>query len=101
MEVIGKPSLTLYNPHLDGDRKMINAPESTPRAAVIRAIRNWSSPGAYVVTIRCPLCAEKHIHGAPTLDDLRRGMGDRAGHCRRPGSGYVIEPYAGPISRPR
>ncbi len=69
-----------------------------PTAEVIRASHNPSYRGAYLVTVACPLCSSAHTHGAPTIEDLRRGAGHRSGHClRRDGHGYVIGPWSGRI----
>ncbi len=72
---------------------------STPHAQVIQARRNPSAPGAYIVTVRCPLCTDPHTHGVPSLEELRAGTGHRVAHCthRRDWGGYVVDPYDGPV----
>lgn len=60
-------------------------------AEIIKAEPNPTFPGAVLVTIRCPLCGKKHVHGVPKQDVGTQVYGHRISHCT--GTDHLLEGY--------
>ena len=50
---------------------------AAPIAWVIDVSPNRTYPDAWILTVLCPLCGGRHIHGTGSFDEL----GDRVAHC--------------------
>ena len=72
----------------------------THAAVVLNGLQDRGDPGAMVITVRCPFCGDRHVHGLPAPGagrsgrhlwvsgcSVRRGRRPLGGRSQRPGRG--------------
>jgi hypothetical protein len=63
-------------------------------AVVLNGLPDGDDPGAMVVTVRCPHCGDRHVHGLPAPVRVGRDgtFGHRAALCGAAAGYWVIDP---------
>ena len=74
---------------------MISVPVTPTHAAVVlNGLPDRDDPGAVQVTVRCPHCGDRHVHGLPApVRVVRDGtFGHRSALCGATAGYWVIDP---------
>jgi len=63
-------------------------------AVVLNGLPDRDDPAAMVVTVRCPHCVGRHVHGLPAPVRVGRDgtFGHRAAHCGATAGYWVVDP---------
>ncbi len=66
----------------------------THAAVVLNGLPDGDDPGAMLVTVRCPHCGDRHVHGLPAPVRVGRDgtFGHRAALCGAAVGYWVIDP---------
>jgi len=66
----------------------------THAAVVLNGLPDRDDPGAMLVTVRCPHCGDRHVHGLPAPVRVGRDgtFGHRAALCGAAAGYWVIDP---------
>ena len=66
----------------------------THAAVVLNGLPDRDDPGAMLVTVRCPPCGDRHVHGLPAPVRVGRDgtFGHRAALCGAAAGYWVIDP---------